>query len=148
MRDIKFRAWDEECEQMFYSDKEYDDHFFEFKDGNLQCFRIDEAPATIDEPAYPICVPLDNLMQFTGLVDAKGKEIWEGDKVKLTGDDFFSNESFSTDRTEDESWEFFGVVKMNLACWLVENEDGLCITFLEVESEDLEVEVIGNIYER
>ena len=44
MRKIKFRAWDKEAGEFVYSDREYDDAFFEFKDGTLKAFRIREKP--------------------------------------------------------------------------------------------------------
>ncbi len=79
MRIYKFRAWDSEEEKMYYSDKDYGHHFFEFKDGNLKCFVIiDPCPGHIE----PTCEEIDNPMQSTGIFSKNGKEIWEGDIVQ------------------------------------------------------------------
>lgn len=151
MREIKFRVWDKEGKEMLVYGK---------RQIGWMC--------PIDRPAFPCeeyvfsskadgysglqwC--LDNpesfvVMQFTGLFDTKGKEIWEGDRVRITGDDFFSNNSFSVDRTEDDCWEFIGKVDMSSdGYWLCADKDESVIAFFEIEAEDLEVEVIGNIYE-
>ncbi len=59
MREIKFRIWDMESEQYFYWDI---------------------------TQKYPGCLLSeyirDSSEQFTGLFDSKGKDIYEGDKIK------------------------------------------------------------------
>jgi len=40
MKEIKFRAWDNEAEEFIYSDQQYDDAFFEFAEGTLKAYRI------------------------------------------------------------------------------------------------------------
>lgn len=58
---IKVRCYDEEAETMFYSDQEYDDHFFELNDkGELRCWRIDESDGTLEEPPEPYSTELEN----------------------------------------------------------------------------------------
>ena len=59
MRPIKFRAWDTEDRRMILLDKTYV--------GMLSCLQ--------EEPSWKV-------MQFTGLHDQHGKEIWEGDVVR------------------------------------------------------------------
>lgn len=70
MREIKFRAWD--GKRMYYDPND----FYLRMDGS--CFDVFEGE--MDEP---ICgQPI--LMQYTGLKDKNGKEIYEGDIVKTS----------------------------------------------------------------
>ncbi len=63
MREIKFRAWDKERKEMLSPERLC--HF----DGELS--------KGVQERS-----PFFDLMQFTGLHDKNGKEIWEGDIVR------------------------------------------------------------------
>jgi len=70
MREIKFRAWDERNEEMIYKPTLFDSHNFKEK---LGC-------------ALELNWHIQNtigffgaLMQYTGLKDKNGKEIYEGD---------------------------------------------------------------------
>ena len=61
MREIKFRAWNGETCKMTYYDFLYTSQVKNFSEGTWS---------------------LDKLMQYTGLKDNNGKEIYEGDIVK------------------------------------------------------------------
>ena len=96
MRIIKVRAWDEDAEHMFYSDKPEDDYFFEFMDGNLRGFAI-RPPRGSDNPMEPPEPYVDDfpIMQFTGFI-VENREIYEKDIVKFNGgaEDFFAEIGF------------------------------------------------------
>ena len=113
MREYKFRCW--YCNKM-----RYDITGFEFySEGNLSGVFIDGDFADEIE-----------LMQFTGLHDKNGKEIYEGDIVDVTRPCIYE-----TGRIVFKNGCFFIKVKETLlALW-------------ECEPNNYQLEVIGNIYE-
>ena len=130
MRPIKFRAFDKDVGEWFYSDKEYDDHFFEFNRGALICFGIGEGAGSMYEPPSAESYECEPVEQFTGLSDKNGVEIYEGDVVGRN------------------NYIEIGAVVYEDSCFIVDRPTGHQNEYIEWPTEFfVDCEVIGNIYE-
>ena len=109
MREIKFRAWNEVMEKMFT--------WNDFLNTNMKnTFIAPKSTAMI-------------LMQYTGLHDKNGKEIYEGDIT-------------------DDGYNNIGVVKYgNYNCSCCEGVYGWYVDGGDIRSAECFLKVIGNIYE-
>lgn len=118
MRTIKFRAWDNENNQMLdVQELNFEDCFY---GGEMQI-------KTTMYNDYFDCREMP-LMQFTGLHDKNGKEIYEGDIVKS----FFVD----TDEAGNEIYKYYIIE--------VKYDEVLCSYKID---KFMNLEVIGNIYE-
>lgn len=124
MREIKFRAWDGRVNKWYASAFGPFEWMYQNTDWDGG-----------KNPAYTVTMPPEGviLLQYTGLKDKNGKEIYEGDVVCYIDDVVVENIG-GYDRTEPEGK--FVEVKI---------PDFYNFTYYEVGVED--IEVIGNIYE-
>ena len=150
---IKVRAFDRETGEFIYSEQDYDEAWFDFKDGTLKGFAIHgETAGSLYEPPEPNLEELEEVQLFTGLYDAttwdeltederaewtrsgnmpsewKGKPIYEGDRIKLL-----------------YNWhEQYWTVKFTKGCFYLFRGDRLSMLY---NFDAFEMEIIGNIWE-
>ena len=115
MREIKFRAWDKVNKEMVLNDSFYELQKWNRTEKELEDFE---------------------LMQYTGLKDKNGKEIYEGDVVK----------------SSSGSKNIIGVVKyrfQNMPKFVLYDTEGKFLSDILDHMDDAHClfEVIGNIYE-
>lgn len=153
MREIKFRAWDVDNLEMWYSAGDNDDgewgkawvidkdgiHFEEYK-----LWHSTQNGEDVEHEDWH--TPKQVIMQFTGLKDKNGKEIFEGDIIR-------NKNNFSCITNDDKNPDRKIVIYND-------EESKFCFEFIEDRLKKIGVsgysfckqnqnkfEVIGNIYE-
>jgi len=128
-REIKFRIWDKDNKKMFYKGVS-PDRIYMGLDGKLY--------NGLNGQDFS-----DNfiLMQYTGLHDRNGKEVYEGDIVRITGEyvNPITNSSYPIHRVQMVCWESKKKVRGNLFAGFIGLNFGIAHT--------IKIEVIGNIFE-
>lgn len=114
---LKFRAWDNYNQRML---KVKSIHF------------NDEGIAIVINPLEFISSKYVELMQYTGLKDKNGAEIYEGDIANISIDDglIYVNEALAT-------------IEFDRGCFECKELDGVTYCLSEVQ----EIQVIGNVFE-
>ncbi len=119
MREIKFRAWDTQLKRMY-------ENYANVSGYGVHC-----------EIARPVETQSEQhiVMQYTGLLDKNGKEIYEGDIINLLPDGYVSELATVEWDTEKASFIYRRISELELV-----NKQGIYVNWEPIE-------VIGNIYE-
>ena len=127
MREIKFRVWDKGLKRMHICGESVHDSMMFEESGRASYYNLQNGCGSLDE--Y-------ELMQFTGLHDKNGKEIYESDVVEVTREGILER----------------GVVIFGSGCYFIKVKEHFLnsVTLLplhECSRNDYKLKVIGNIYE-
>lgn len=139
MRELKFRCWSPDNQEMYFPDGNYSFRMFNSGVSFEPYFNADELQSFHTDPEGEEYLKKIEVMQYTGLKDRNGIEIYEGDIVKHIK---YSTKNigvvtFGEGEYNPDHWS------VSWHGWFVEGVD---CTFDEYDAMD-HFEVIGNIYQ-
>ena len=132
MREIKFRVYDKDKKQMRYLDNSHDFICFDGK-GNGYYHNMQTGLGEW----------FSDLMQYTGLKDKSGVEIYEGDIIDIHQTVNGYNQFFIEYRNYKFIARYYNQKTKEIGSWYNYDLDEL----FELNEYEKELEVIGNIYE-
>lgn len=133
MRELKFRVWNKDLERMFVAPS---DSFSLMVADTGITIAMWCSDGIVDE------FPADDVMQYTGLKDKNGKEIFEGDVLRVSFWEDYENKCAYVDEEEKISVK---VVFENGAILCLEQEETWYELYDVQNSSD--IEIVGNIHE-
>lgn len=132
MRDIKFRAWSPEQSIMVLVDV-----LICLAGGSFKVFYGDEKELqTMFDPV---------VMQFTGLLDKNGKEIYEGDIIRISNFNMVGHEDTKSESPIEIFEDIECEVLFDDAGFVFESDDHGLIPLNVMGEKDYEI--VGNIYQ-
>ena len=149
MREIKFRVWDKDCQRMHVCGENTHDNIIFSENGNAFYYNLQNGEGSSmdgsdDDSTYI-------LMQFTGLKDKSGVEVYEGDIVQCVHWFFDGSEIdehfVASVGFRDGSFTLENINSRYYSDYTgSENGKGVCwIGYINYCDEDYEV--IGNVYQ-